>query len=235
MTQNDQSSSGDMRPLARLPATASVAPKGQRALGMAAPRDGLLYVPAGYQAHVPAPLVVVLHGAGGTAQGGLAPLLPLADAAGLILLAPESRGRTWDALTGTFGPDIAFLDQALTQVFIRYAVDRARIAIAGFSDGASYALSVGNYNGDLFTHVIAFSPGFMRLPRETVCPPAFISHGVDDAMLPIDVCSRRIVAQLEEAGCSVRYREFAGGHIVPPEIAREAVAWFSGMPPETNA
>jgi poly(3-hydroxybutyrate) depolymerase len=39
----------------------------------------------------PAPLVVMLHGAGGDAHGGLKLLMPLADAAGLILLAPASR------------------------------------------------------------------------------------------------------------------------------------------------
>ncbi len=36
----------------------------------------------------------------------------------------------------------------------------------GFSDGASYALSLGVPNGDLFTHIVAFSPGFMRLPDQ---------------------------------------------------------------------
>jgi len=36
----------------------------------------------------------------------------------------------------------------------------------GFSDGASYALSVGITNGDLFTHVIAFSPGFVAPARQ---------------------------------------------------------------------
>lgn len=35
---------------------------------------------------------------------------------------------------------------------------------AGFSDGASYALSLGQPNADVFSHIIAFSPGFMRAP-----------------------------------------------------------------------
>jgi predicted esterase len=41
----------------------------------------------------------------------------------------------------------------------------------GFSDGASYALSLGLANGDLFTHVLGFSPGFMRVPRHVGRPP----------------------------------------------------------------
>ena len=43
-------------------------------------------------------------------------------------------------------------------------VDRQRVCASGFSDGASYALSLGAANGDLFTHIAAFSPGFMRPP-----------------------------------------------------------------------
>ena len=43
---------------------------------------------------------------------------------------------------------------------------------------------------------------------------------------PIDHCSRRIVPQLKQAGYDVRYREFDGPHTMPPEIAREALAWF---------
>jgi phospholipase/carboxylesterase len=44
--------------------------------------------------------------------------------------------------------------------------------------------------------------------------------------LPVDPTSRRIVPELERNGVQVRYREFVGGHSIPPEIAREAVQWF---------
>jgi predicted esterase len=45
-------------------------------------------------------------------------------------------------------------------------------------------------------------------------------------VLPIDLCSRRMVPRLEEAGYDIRYREFEGPHTVPPEIALEAADWF---------
>jgi predicted esterase len=63
---------------------------------------------------------------------------------------------------GSYGPDVDFINRSMSYVFDRYAVDPARLGIAGFSDGASYALSLGLPNGDLFSHIIAFSPGFMR-------------------------------------------------------------------------
>ncbi len=188
----------------------------------------MIYVPPSYRPDRPAPLLVMLHGAGAHGGDVLRPLTRLADDAGLILLAPDSRGPTWDVILGGYGPDVAFIDRALGQTFARYAIDPARLAAGGFSDGASYALSLGLTNGDLFTHVVAFSPGFMAPAGERDAPRVFVSHGTGDAVLPIDRCSRRIVPALERAGYAVRYREFAGGHAVPPAIAREAVGWFLG-------
>jgi phospholipase/carboxylesterase len=69
-------------------------PVGLRLLGFDAPREGYLYVPAVYRVGSPAPLVVVLHGAGEDARDGLALLRGQADRGGLILLAPGSRSPT---------------------------------------------------------------------------------------------------------------------------------------------
>jgi len=172
--------------------------------------------------------VLLLHGAGEDARDGLALLRQQADTAGLILLALSSRGPTWDLIVGRgrYGSDVATIDQALENAFSHYLVDPARIAVGGYSDGASYALSLGITNGDLFTHVLAFSPGFMVPARQRGSPRIFVSHGTHDGWLPIDRCSRRIVPQLERAGYEVRYREFVGGHVVPPEVGREATDWF---------
>ncbi len=109
----------------------------------------------------------------------------------------------------------------------RYAIAPERMAVGGFSGGTSYALSLGITNGDLFTHVIAFSPGFMAPAGRVGSPRIFISHGTRDGVLPIDRCSRRILPQLERAGYDVRYHEFDEGHTIAPEIALEAVDWFT--------
>ena len=54
-------------------------------------RDGVLYRPAGLRADRPAPLLLVLHGATGTGRRAIRELQDLADAHGLLLLAPDSR------------------------------------------------------------------------------------------------------------------------------------------------
>lgn len=201
---------------------------GLHALGLAEGRDGFLYVPAGYDGVRPAPLVLLLHGAGGTARGILDPLTALADALGLLLLAPDAREYTWDVILGGYGPDVAFIDRALAQVFARSVVDPARLAIGGFSDGASYALSLGLTNGDLFTHIIAFSPGFIAPGERNGQPRVYVSHGTGDQVLPIDRCGRRVARRLRAEGYDPRYHEFDGPHTVPPEIAAEAAAWLTG-------
>lgn len=196
-------------------------------------RNVLVYVPPSYRPERPAPFALMLHGADGRARSGMSPFLLWADAAGMILLAPQARASTWDMIRGEYGPDIACIDDALEQTFRRYAVDNSQVAIEGFSDGASYALSVGLLNSGLFTHVIAFSPGFAAPPAQETRPEVFISHGTQDRALPIDVCSRSIVPRLERAGYQVAYREFEGGHLVPESISRDAVEWLLA-PPESE-
>jgi phospholipase/carboxylesterase len=122
------------------------APPRLHGLELAPKREGLLYVPVGYRATSPTPLVV-LHGAGGNARHDLAPLLPLADAARLLLLAPTACGQRWNLLLGSLRPDLRALDRALHHTFRWYAVDPTHLPIGGFSGGASYALSVGLTNG----------------------------------------------------------------------------------------
>ena len=211
------------------PATTSAGPgPGLHSLGLDPVRDALLYVPARYRPTRPAPFVLSLHGAGGDAQAGLYPLQALADSTDLVLLSVASRGATWDAIGGAPGPDIARIDRALGLAFARITVDVGCLATAGFSDGASYALSVGLANGDLFGHVMAFSPGFIPPAPTRGRPRVFISHGVRDTVLPIDYCSRRIVPMLRRAKYEVTYREFDGPHTVPDTIVEAAAAWFVG-------
>ncbi|GAB7193284.1 hypothetical protein NUM3379_39930 [Kineococcus sp. NUM-3379] len=212
------------RPPGTPPAGAAPQP-GERPLGVAPRRDAVLLVPPGLPAG-PLPLVIALHGSGGDAAGGLAPLRPLAEEFGLLLLAPASRGPTWDAVTGGYGPDVALLDRALERVFATVPVDADRVAVAGFSDGGSYALGLGLANGALLRRVVAFSPGFVPPAPASGRPAVFVAHGDDDDVLPVEETSRRIVPRLREAGYDVTYREFDGPHVVPLDVAREALEWL---------
>ncbi len=200
---------------------------GLRALGLDASRDAMLYVPlAVADAGRPAPLLVVLHGAGGSGQRISERLRQAADAHGIILVAPSSRGATWDSIRGALGPDVAFIDRAMKTAFDECAVEPSRVGIAGFSDGASYALTLGLANGDLFHGVIAFSACVLTDAVPHGRPRFFLSHGRQDDILPIADCGRRLAARLRERGYGVRLEEFDGGHEIPAPIADEAFRWF---------
>ena len=191
-------------------------------------RRAYIQVPPNYVPSKPAPLVIALHGAGGRGDDFIGPYSDLTDAAGVIMFAPNSLGTTWDAIGGPqFTDDVPFINKMLDQVFDRCEIDVNRIGLIGFSDGASYALSLGLANGDSVGQVIAHSPGFYADVPHHGTPAFFVSHGISDTILPIDLTSRKIVPALRALGDAVTYVEFAGTHQVPLSIAQQAVAWMT--------
>lgn len=220
---------GDGRLTTRVAAPTTTTGPGLYPLALGRTRDGFLYVPASYTPDTPAPLALLLHGAGQEASELLTPMRPLADAAGLVLVAVDSRARTWDAILGGFGGDVQFIDSALALTFSRVRVDAARVRIAGFSDGGSYSLTLGLINGDVFSRVAAFSPGFIVNGPLNGKPKVFVTHGTRDGVLPIDQTSRQLVPQLKTAGYDVEYHEFDGGHGVPPDLLAQATTWLAAV------
>ncbi|MDD9369564.1 MAG: hypothetical protein PV358_05590 [Acidimicrobiales bacterium] len=216
----------------RRPSPSGAANGGERdeplGVGVGEGRDGVLYVPD--TAEPGAPVLVFLHGATGSGRAHLRAVLAAADRYGVVLVAPDSRHTsTGDLIAeGGFGPDVAFLDRVLDAVVddLDLDVDTARLAVGGVSDGASYALSLGLANGDVFPTVLAFSPGFLVVPGAVGTPRVYVSHGTADGILPIDACSRSFVPALRDAGYDVRFDEFDGGHTVPPQISDAAVRWW---------
>jgi phospholipase/carboxylesterase len=175
----------------------------------------------------PMPLFVLFHGASSSAQTQFGRFGLIPNDAGVAVLAIDSRGSTWDGVMGGYGPDVEFIDRALDKVFSLVSVDPARLAIGGFSDGATYGLSLGLINGDLFPRIAAFSTGFLLPGDSHGKPKIFMSHGTSDEILPIDQCGRAVATDLRKRGYDVTFREFAGKHEVPPAIATEGFQWLA--------
>ena len=191
-------------------------------------RNAVLFLPQ-RAAQGPVPLVLMLHGATQNPQIMFDYLGTAPEEAGVAVLAPKSLDTTWDAMGGGFGEDVDFLSTALDRVFASAAIDLARISIGGFSDGASYAVSLGIINGDLFRSVAAFSPGYVIDGMAHGKPRVFISHGKQDHILPIDTCGRRVAAGLIARGYDVTFREFEGDHEIPANVAREGMMYVAGL------
>ena len=210
--------------------------------------SGLIELDEGAVAYVPAaaldrplPMLVMLHGAGGQAGGMIERFRRVADAQGIILLAPQSAGRTWDLIlaasasrgNGTFrfsGGDSARIERAMDRLGERAVVDRDRVTLAGFSDGASYALSLGPTRPDRYRSILAFSPGFVaRSAATTGRQPIFIAHGRRDNILPFSRSRHIVVPQLRSAGHQVTFHPFDGGHSIAEEAITQALR-FLEMP-----
>jgi phospholipase/carboxylesterase len=200
-------------------------PYGETPIGLDDERDGTLYVPKSYKPGVPMPLLMMLHGLTGGARS-VRYTQPLAEEFGVIVIAPESRDFTWGQSVPGFDADVRYLGAAYRHVREFLDVDRSHVALGGHSDGAGYALSMGLAYGDTFNHLLVFSGGLMVPFRKQGQPKIFLAHGVNDKQMPIDKTARRFVPQLRADGYDLTYREYEGGHGVPPAIVREGFEWF---------
>lgn len=197
-----------------------------------------LYVPEGIAADAPAPFLLLLHGAGGKGEDMIRKFKAQADARGIILLAPDSSAPTWDvalSMSGnhrappSFGRDAKRIDTLLKAAFARVNVDPRFVAVAGFSDGASTALSIGARNAGLFPATLAFSAGGM-VPDWVGGPTGrvFFSHGGQDSILPIAIARDSLAPALSATGFTVTFVQFDGGHSLPDPVLEQAMVWWLG-------
>ena len=197
----------------------------------------LAFVPPELDAMRPAPFILLLHGGGSDPEWTLNRMLKAAKEKGVVLLAPQAGGYTWDAVREArehrrenapprFGDDTARVDASLQLLFDEIPVDPAHTAIAGFSDGASYALSLGPRNGEIFSHIMGFSPGGVAPFEDPARSKVFISHGRQDPMLPFANTADGIVPGFRSRGFDVAFETFNGVHAFRDEDIAKALDWF---------
>ena len=160
-----------------------------------------------------------------------------ADARGIILLAPDSADRTWDVVLAimadrhaspSFGRDVRRIDAVLTDAFARVRADPQRAAVAGFSDGATMALSLGSRNTALFPATLAFSAGGMVPDWSGPPGRVFFAHGKKDSVLPIATARDWLAPSLSATGFDVTFDTFDGGHELPEAVLERAMVWWLG-------
>lgn len=206
-----------------------------------------------YTAHVPAgdgphPTILLLHGWGASAHDliGLAPVLHggktlvLCPQGSLAFQAgPGMLGYGWFPLVPGRPPDPAAIETARLQVeafldgaLARYPIDRARLIVAGFSQGGFLAYQIALRSPDRFAGLMALSSW---LPQEVASAipaqpahkqlPALVVHGSDDPMVPIAraYASRDALLAL---GVPMVFREYPMGHEIRPEALRDIVRWL---------
>jgi predicted esterase len=142
--------------------------------------------------------------------------------------------QTWDLIAGGNGEDLAFLGWALGSIATRWPVDPARRALLGYSDGASYALSVGLSNPKLFAAIMCWAAGFIAVDTANLTPDdpkprILLEHGTQDQLFPFERVAMPMRQALERAGFDVTFRVDEGGiHWPSPEFQPAALDWFLG-------
>ena len=220
------------------PATAPGQPRAISILG-----EAIAFVPSSVAPGVRTapPVLVLLHGAGRDAQGMIRKFAFEAEARGIVLLAPTSRGGTWDVIGRALkapmrdssgkldGPfefrstrDAQRVEAAIAELGRHVPVDRSRTVLAGFSDGATFALALGLSRDHAFGSVIAFSPG-LSIPVARPAPrrAVLVAHGRQDPVLPYDRTCEAILPALRARRAAVIFRPFDGRHQIPAEVMTE--------------
>ncbi|WP_170396411.1 alpha/beta hydrolase family esterase [Ruegeria arenilitoris] len=173
---------------------------GQAGLAACADQEGVCETASGgYHIELPEadnpPLVVFLHGYGGSATGTLKnrsmvePLL----ARGYAVMAPEGSERngrqSWNFFPGWEGRDeTAFLTEAVQDASDRFGVDADRVVLGGFSAGAFMVYYLACAAPDTFSAYVPVSGGFWRPHPESCEGPVrmFHTHGWTDNVVPLE-------------------------------------------------
>lgn len=134
------------------------------------------YLPASVRTCDPLPLVMFLHGAGGTPEAYEPQLEAHAESLGLVLLLPAASGAGWsDADTPT-------LNGALDAIDAELLLDGTRTYVAGHSAGAAWAYILG-YGSPGIAAIFSMSAPFYAVggvADPSYVPPIHMYYGADD-------------------------------------------------------
>lgn len=171
-------------------------------------RRYLLYVPTGYNAYRPSPLVISFHGSGNQPEDidGYSRLAVLAEREGFLLLTPQGSGYPpeWDVV-GVYADygydDVAFTLSLLDEIEATFCVDTARVFATGLSNGAEMASQVACFAPDRFA---AFAPvaGIVYQGCIGGPVPAVTFHGTDDYNVPFELAPGEVASWAAHNGCT---------------------------------
>src|SRR6266508_692871 len=196
-----------------------------------------MYVPTGYTGATPYPLIVALHGLGGTEDsffdGYDKTMPPLAEQHGYIVAAPLGYRVDGSYGWGLGNPpadpttrrtqDLSEQDvmQVLQRVRQQYKIDESRIYLMGHSMGGIGTWKIVAKSPEIWAAIGPIAgtgqPATIEKFRHI---PEIVVHGDADATVNVDG-SRAMVARMKELGVEVKYIEVPGGShsgVVAPKL-----------------
>ena len=197
---------------------------------------------AGAAARGGRPLVLVLHGLGGSGAGiewrTNGTFDRLADRDGAVVIYPEALGdpHRWDeggdARSGAAPDDLAFLAALVEAAVTELGVDRKRVFAAGFSDGASMVYRLACERSELVAAVAPVSGGMVPDVVRACARGAPVSiigmHGTADPIAPFGPGIRDgIAAWAKRDGCPPAPRASQLPDLDPHDGTRTRVDLFA--------
>jgi predicted esterase len=178
----------------------------------------------------PAPVVVLLHGAGRDGLSMLDMWQRVGRTQSLVLIAPEARGKTWAADDLTATRVAAMLDA----VAATRAIDRDAVFLFGHSDGARHAAFLAN-RGIGPWRAVALHGGYgppSEYRANPGAPPLRLYLGERDHIFSV-AGARASATALASAGHETELHLIPGHthwfYEIGPELAADAWRWFAGM------
>ena len=166
-----------------LPATPGVAE--QRLSSSGIERAYRLFVPPGYDGRTPLPLVLDLHGSGGTAAGqaGNSRFEALAARESVLVatLQAAAQGNRWNVpVTADRPDDVAYVSDVIDHVAAHACTDLSRVYATGFSGGARMSSLLGCKLGARIAAIAPMSGLRWPGPCEGRAVPVLTLHGLAD-------------------------------------------------------
>jgi polyhydroxybutyrate depolymerase len=136
-----------------------------------------------YYMHVPTsglskpPLVFMLHGHGGNgvSEESGDKWFPIADREKFIAVYPNAISGNWDQSDSS--KDLPFVLAILDSIDAKYHIDRNRVYVAGFSQGAAMSQTFGCKYSDVFAAMAAGSGGLSGTCKLKRPLPVFVTFG----------------------------------------------------------
>jgi predicted esterase len=178
------------------------------------------------------PLVTVFHGAGRQDEMLVKACRDEPERRQALFLVPRSVEPTWDLIAGNGEADLEFLEHAWDLIYRRYPVDAGRQVLLGYSDGASYALSMALSNPGFFDAAIAWAAGFVVVDRSAIGSPArkprlYLEYGTHDPLFSFEEIALPMRDNLRRGGYEVEFSVDQGGRHWPSgSFQREALDWY---------
>lgn len=203
--------------------------------------------PRSFEAGRPYPLVVALHGAGGSSLGFIPFGRALAERGFIVCLVegqyPVAGGLEVGAVHYLNRPGGVrepveeslrlaeeFVLSAVDAVRKKYAVAPGKIFLAGFSQGAMLTYSVGLRHGDRFRGFIPIGGTVVgELPAAPARSGAWlVCHSAADLAVT-DGEHRKAMAALSRLGLQAEVERYEGGHAIPAALVTRIGDWMKRL------